>query len=54
MLGQKMNKTEKLRVIARAFRANGFSRKDFIDHMVDWGFNRDTASTQWNRSQTQI
>lgn len=54
MLGQKMNKTEKLRVIARAFRANGFPRQDFIEHMVDWGFNRDTASTQWSRAKVQI
>lgn len=49
-----LNATAKLRVLARAFDSNGFGRQAFVAYMVDWGFNRETASTQWSRAKTQI
>jgi hypothetical protein len=47
-------KTAVLRNAARDFRYYGFSRKEFIEFAVDVeGYNRDTASTQWSRSERQ-
>jgi hypothetical protein len=47
-------KTAVLRNAARDFRYYGFTRKEFIEFAVDVeGYNRDTASTQWSRSERQ-
>lgn len=45
--------TAKLRSLARCWRHYGGSRSTFIDFVVDWDFNRATAATQWQRSNTQ-
>lgn len=48
------NATHVLRLAARGWRSRGWSRKDFVSFAVNRrGFNPATASTQWQRSQTQ-
>lgn len=45
--------THMMRLLARSWRHYGWDRKDFVSFAVNRGYNRATASTQWQRSQTQ-